>query len=445
MHRLTIALLAATDAAIAVAVGLAATLAPLTLLWVIGFASAPDWSALWPTGVSLWQLGHAVPLAITLPAEYMAVAGIDPAAAEWTLSLAPLGFAAFTAIFAARSGMRSSRAAAWMTGVLTSSLLFAALTTAMALSVASPVVSAAPWQAVLFPTLLFAVPAAGGAVTMEWIESDAGAIARLRDRWDATGWTRAVSAAVRASAIAVVTLVGLGAAGVLAALVIGGGEIIALYQSAHVDAFGAVLMTLAELVYLPTVLIWAVAWIAGPGFAIGVDTAVSPVGTTLGVLPGIPLLGAVPSSPSPWWLLAALLPVGAGVCAGFLARARLSGEEPIGRRVTVAIAIALAAAAVFAALTTMAAGSLGPGNLEGVGAAPAPVALAIALEVGIGAAIVILAPYRSDEHPGAVDVAPVSVAAAEAPTSVTSEPFEAVTEPIPLPSPSGAARFLPRR
>ena len=49
MHRLIVALLAAVDAAIAVAVGLAATLAPLTLLWVFGLGDAADWGALWPT------------------------------------------------------------------------------------------------------------------------------------------------------------------------------------------------------------------------------------------------------------------------------------------------------------------------------------------------------------------------------------------------------------
>ena len=48
MHRLIVALLAAVDAAIAVAVGLAATLAPLTLLWVFGFGGGADWGALWP-------------------------------------------------------------------------------------------------------------------------------------------------------------------------------------------------------------------------------------------------------------------------------------------------------------------------------------------------------------------------------------------------------------
>ena len=58
MHRLTVALLAAFDAAIAAAAGLAATLAPLTLLWVFGLGDGADWSALWPTSAKILSLIH---------------------------------------------------------------------------------------------------------------------------------------------------------------------------------------------------------------------------------------------------------------------------------------------------------------------------------------------------------------------------------------------------
>ena len=118
MHRLIVALLAAVDAALAAAVGLAATLAPLTLLWIFAFGGEADWGVLWPAAVSVWQLGNLVPLHITLPPGYLAATGIDSAAASFVLSLAPLAFAAFTAIFAARSGARASHADAWLTGVL---------------------------------------------------------------------------------------------------------------------------------------------------------------------------------------------------------------------------------------------------------------------------------------------------------------------------------------
>src|SRR6478609_7334561 len=127
MHRLIVVILSAVDAAIAAAVGIAATLAPLTLLWVLGMGGTADWGLLWPTSAVVWQFGNLVPLQITLPGDYLAVAGIDPGAASFVLSLAPLAFAGFTAIFAARSGVRASRADAWGTGVITGSLVSAVL------------------------------------------------------------------------------------------------------------------------------------------------------------------------------------------------------------------------------------------------------------------------------------------------------------------------------
>src|SRR5690349_3734637 len=182
MHRLIVALLATVDAAIAAAVGLAATLAPLTLLWVVGFGGDADWGVLWPTAATVWQFGNLVPLQITLPPEYLAVARIDAAAASFVLSLAPLAFAAFTAVFAARSGVRASRADAWATGVVVSSVVFGGITAAVALTAGNSVAQVELWRAIVVPTALFAVPALLAALVTEWSEAGVGVIARVRDR-----------------------------------------------------------------------------------------------------------------------------------------------------------------------------------------------------------------------------------------------------------------------
>src|SRR6218665_3537532 len=121
MNRLLVALLAAVDALIAAAVGVAVVLAPLTVFWVFGLGGAADWAALWPASVRVWQFGQLVPLHIALPPEYLTATGISTDAATFVLSLAPLAFAAFTAVFAARSGARAARAGAWIVGVLTGS------------------------------------------------------------------------------------------------------------------------------------------------------------------------------------------------------------------------------------------------------------------------------------------------------------------------------------
>ncbi|GAA1983696.1 cell division protein PerM [Microbacterium pumilum] len=455
MHRLIVALLAAVDAAIAVAVGIAATLAPLTLLWVFGLGGGADWGALWPASAAIWQFGNLVPLAVTIPADYIAAAGIDPDAASFTLSLAPLAFASFTVIFAARSGVRASRADAWATGVVASSSVFAILATIVALTSANGVAAVTVWQAVLLPTLVFALPAVVAAVVTEWREAGSGAVSRLRDRVEAAphGWAEAPGLIARGGAVVVAGLAGLGALLVTVALVLRGGEIVALYEAAHVDVLGAIVITLAQLAYLPTLVVWGIAFVAGPGFAVGEGTSVSPAGTQAGVVPGIPLLGIVPDSTTPWLLLLALGPIALGALAGWIARSRLTGvgaprdrkpgpadvvaastdgaadpsrtsalagllaasatvvesepeaapdperrgpaapsDDPIGARVVVALGIAVVSAVGAALLAAVASGSLGPGRLATMGPTPGPVALAVGLEVVLGAAILLLSP-----------------------------------------------------
>lgn len=329
MHRLIVAFLAAVDAAIAVAVGLAATLAPLTVLWVFGLGGTADWGVLWPAAVTVWQFGNLVPLDVTLPSEYLAATGIDGAAASFTLSLAPLAFATFTTVFAARSGVRASRADAWLTGVLTGSAVFAALATGAALTSGTAVAQTSAWQAILFPVLLFAVPATLAAVVTEWRESGAGVVARVRDRVETAphGWADAPALIARGSAVVVVGLVGAGAAIAAIAVFARAGQIVALYQAANVDVVGAIVLTLGQLVYIPTLAVWGASFVAGPGFMVGTATSVSPAATQVGVVPGIPALGAIPESTTPWLLLLALIPVALGAFAGWIARSRLVGAR----------------------------------------------------------------------------------------------------------------------
>jgi hypothetical protein len=410
MNRLIVALLATVDAALAVAVGLAATLAPLTLLWVFGFGGAADWGAIWPAGVTVWQLGNLVPLAVELPPEYLAATGIDGEAASFVLSLSPLAFAGFTVIFAARSGVRASRAEAWLTGVATASVVFAALATGAALTAQNPIATAPTWQAVLVPTLLFAVPALVAALITEWREAGGGAVARVRDRIEAAprGWGDVPGIVMRGSAVVVTGLIGLGAALSAVALFTRAGHVVALFQAGNVDAAGATVLTLVQLAYLPTLAVWGFAFAAGPGFAVGEGTAVSPAATQVGVVPGIPVLGAVPDSTTSWLLLLALAPVALGALAGWIARSRLvhagdggvpATDDPIGAWLVTAAAIAAVAAFASALLAFAASGSLGPGKLSTFGPDPGPVALAVALEVFVGAAILLLSPRGRRSRP----------------------------------------------
>jgi hypothetical protein len=421
MHRLLIALLAALDAVIAAAGGVAVVLAPLTLLWVFGLGGAADWAALWPASGTVWQFGHLVPLVITLPATYLAGAGIDQGAASFTLSLAPLALAAFTALFAARSGRRAAQAGAPLTGAAAGTVVFTAAAAAIALTSGNPIAGVQLWQAVLLPALLFGVPALLGAIVAAWGIDQRGPIARVRARANALpgAWAAVPDLLLRGTALASTGLVGVGAVVVAVAVVVRGGEVVALFEAAHVDVVGTIVIALAQLLYLPTLVVWALAFVAGPGFALGAGSAVSPAGTQVGVIPGIPVLGAVPESTTSWLLLLALLPIAVGALAGWALRSRLaalsrsvSGSDGgVGVRLVLAVGVAVLTGGVAALLAVAASGSIGPGRLAVVGPEPGPLALTVGLEVLAGAAILLLAPRRGA---GATPARPAATASAPA-------------------------------
>lgn len=401
MQRLLVALLAAFDAAIAAAVGLAVLLAPLTLLWTLAFGATADWGALWPLTGTLWAFGHGAPLDVTIADAVLVAVGVPAEAARFTVSVTPLALLVFTALFAARSGGRAARAGAWITGVLSGTVAFAAIAAVVALSSRLAGVETPLPLALLLPPAVYLCGAVAGAVRTAWEDGDGGLLDMIHDVTDAWGdWTPVPAAIVRGAAFALVAIMGAGALGVAVATLLRGGEVVALFQAARVDGLGASMLALAQLVYLPTLVVWAAAWIAGPGFAVGAGTAVSPAGTSLGVVPGLPVFGLLPENASFWTLIVVLLPVGAGAVAGWAVRSRLVWEgTPLGilPRAAIAVGIAAVSAGMAALAAVLTSGSIGPGRLADVGPSAGPFALALGGEVLIGAAILLLSPRNREE------------------------------------------------
>lgn len=399
MQRLLIALLAAVDAIVAAAIGLALLLASLTLIWAVSFGANTDWGTLWPIVAALWQFGHGVPLAIALPDALVRAVGIAPSAASFVLSVPPLLLLVLTAALAARSGRRAAIAGSWLTGVLSGAVVFGGLSAVVALSARSAVLTVPLPLAVLFPPLVFLCAALAGAVSTAWGEGDGGVLDRVQDALDRhPGWVHVPADIIRGAVAALTAVIGAAGVALAVAALLRGGQVVALFEGLRVDALGVIVIGLAQLAFVPTLLAWSVAWLAGPGFAIGVGTTVSPAGTTLGVVPGIPLLGLVPEASSSWALIVVLVPVLAGAFAGWVIRSRQvsSGSEPgLTARLVITVGIGGAAGAGGALLAALSHGSLGPDRLAVAGPEPGPVALALGVEVLVGAAILLLSPRRS--------------------------------------------------
>lgn len=401
MQRLLVALLAALDAAISAAVGLAVLLAPLTLLWTLAFGATADWGALWPLTGTLWQFGHGASLDISLSREVLTAIGIAPDAAAFTLSVTPLAFLVFTLLFAARSGARAARAGAWLLGPVAGAGAFALIATGVAFTSHIAAARTSFALSIVLPTAVYLVGALCGAVRIAWEDGDGGLLDRVHDTVDAWGdWAPVPASAVRGAAMALVGMTAVSAVAVAVMAALRGGEVVALFEAARIDVLGGIMLTLGHLAYLPTLIVWAASWLAGPGFAIGSGTAVSPAGTQLGVVPGIPVLGLLPENTSMWMLIVVLLPIGAGAFAGWTVRSRLVWEgTPLGvaPRAVIALGIGALTAAVTAIAASLASGSIGPGRLADAGPAVLPFALTLGGEVLLGAAILLLSPRHRDE------------------------------------------------
>ena len=206
---------------------------------------------------------------------------------------------------------------------------------------------------------------------------------------------------------------------------------------------GAALLLLAQLAYIPNAIIWAVAYILGPGFAFGANTVVAPTGSALGAVPLFPMLAALPTGAGPtgthpggpgWVPVAVLtLPYLAGVFAGVIT-VRIA-PTPVIEAAPLWGFMAGTATGVLAGLAAaFAGGPLGNGRLAAVGPSGFQVALVAILELGITAALSAAAANwlilrRSARRRTAAQPAPsepaVPSAAAGAPAGVVDETDDA--------------------
>lgn len=350
----------------------------VTVIVLVGWATAADSGAsageAVRSAVQVWLIGHGGALAIP----------------GGRFSLTPLGLTALPALLlylaaarAARSAaVNTPRAAVSLTAVLAGS--YAVLSALLALVARTDDVRPMPVSAFLAAAAL--ALAAGGA----------GAV-RASGSWPA----------LRRRAPASLELAVSGGLTGLAVLLTGGALLAATSLAAHHDAavaitrgldagaLGGLLLFCAGLLYVPTAVVWAASFVAGPGFALGAGTSATPWDTHLAAVPGFPLLAALPGGDgSGATYLVLVVPAAAGVLAGLVAgradRGLRASELRTWRR---AGAVGLGTGAVaglgFAILAAAAAGAAGPGRLGHAGP-PWWSGFVVAVEIGAVAAATLL-------------------------------------------------------
>ncbi len=404
-RRLTV-LFATLEAVAIVAAGIAVPLVVLSLVWAVHLGFDPEWAVIWRAAIDVWLLGHGVDVTLTLDAETAAALGVAGAEAPVPLTIALLGFALVSALLGARLGRRIAEGGHPRIGAPVALVAVAGASLGATLFAVHPLARPSIWQGVLLPTVVIGV---GLVVGLLPGNDDAR---RLVERIPAD-WRAGLAAALRAGLGAAAATLAASAVLVTALLVVGFAEEIRLYEALHTEVVGGIALTVGQAALLPNLVVWAGSWLVGPGFALGAGSLVSPLGTSVGPVPALPVLGALPTGDAPFAFAGLLVPVVAGFLAGVAVRPALDrvfgGLPPVVGALVAAGSGAIGGLAL-GLLAAASAGAAGPGRLAEVGPDALAVGLAAAAEfavaTGLGLAVSArLRPVRREDargRPGAL-------------------------------------------
>lgn len=147
------------------------------------------------------------------------------------------------------------------------------------------------------------------------------------------------------------------------------------------SAVDSIMIVLAQLLFIPNAIVWALSWLSGPGFYLGSDALHSPTSAPVGPIPAIPLFGATPSSAPGNWVILALIVF--GVALGVYLRLRKGSESLLDDLYQGGIA-AVVVAAVYLVTSLASAVVLGNGRLAFLGPRMSLSALCLFAEVALG-------------------------------------------------------------
>jgi Family of unknown function (DUF6350) len=181
-----------------------------------------------------------------------------------------------------------------------------------------------------------------------------------------------------------------------AVLIIGLGmhlnRVTALYEALQPGVTGAIALLVLQLTVVPNALVWSASYALGSGFSLGSGSVVAPAGTQLGIVPAIPLLGALPTAgpgdmTQVWWLAA-------GAIAGAIACWVALAHHPAIRFDQASLrggSAGMLAGAVFAGLAWATSGDLGMLRLTDIGPRPVPLLIMAVTTMGLSGMIAGLA------------------------------------------------------
>ncbi len=165
--------------------------------------------------------------------------------------------------------------------------------------------------------------------------------------------------------------------------------IVNMLADSSFDAFSALMLSA---MYVPTVILWIVAILYGPGIVVGAGSPYGVLDQELGALPGFPFLAVLPPSLPSWSMAFMLLSLLAAVLGSlrWIRQVQRANEEPrLGYFLVVLISASVSSAILGLTLALLASGALGSGRFLTVGPLAVTVALASTAWTLLGALLVL--------------------------------------------------------
>lgn len=338
-------------------VGVAIVTCLVMLVWAVSPNSTGDSAAAWRAAGTTWLGAHLVPLTFD----------------SKPLTLLPLGGLLLGLLLTRRSGAWTGRMLPEPTRSEAAGIV---LGSALVYGTGGACIAWLSGTAV--PARAFLVTGMVAAIGTCWgIAQDAGLVAAARARVSEAVWRTGL-----AGLTAVVAVLAAGALLVSLSLVRHFSQVGGTLADLDPGLLGAAGVTLLGALSLPTLAVWAMSVIVGPGFSLGPIGGLSAFGGEVGSLPALPVLAAIPTTVPSWAPLLLILPVLAGVLAG---RIRWGRDLPtLTGTASSAAGLFAVVAALVAVLVGLASGSLGGGELSDVGPSVLPVSAAAAALVVLG-------------------------------------------------------------
>ena len=411
MNRRQTFFIAALEAAILVAIGLGILLAPLTIVWIIENDPNVDWFVAFRASSDFWLLSHGTRLVVP-EGEILGV--MVP---TFVVSLIPLGMTIWFARLYYNAGKRFISAKTLWPGWLGGALVFGGASLGISTAAYSEQIYPVTWQGVVFPTAIFMLFQFLGSVFGKpdiLFEGDVLDQAPERDVIRAAlnnfrfkfHWSirSLIGPALRAGTAITVMLLMVSA--FVIAILVGFSwiDITRLYESVQVSVLGAIVLTFAQLAILPNIVIYGAAWFTGVGFSIGTGSLISPLGSQVGPLPAVPILGALPVGRLDFGMIAIVVVLLAAFIATLLIRKsadeiRFEFATAWSAALSLGISIALVTSLQLGALALLASGGAGPGRLSEVGINPLVLMLVSFVEVAVVSSLAAFFAARPTDAP----------------------------------------------